>query len=463
MSDLFFWGEGGEYGPYHAQTDGWPNAGEVMRDYRLKAKVSTEEFAKRYSLALQARKPVKEGLLDKPVSASWIVNMEKENRIPTDIARRRLLAELLCVPPILFGLGTLDDVLLSTRMSQRDETVGIPSTTSKHPVLNITTCRKNIEILWQLNYTSHAEDSLQDVVTLIKQLESSLQYARGSLLLHIQELLYSHYLFANAITRHLGQFSTAYIYANHAVRVTKDMDNKEFISAAYYKRGFTYLRWGLLGEKTSIGIIEPKREKIVAAIQDFEVALPNARPQLKGYIWLELSRARSLLLQHARDIPLILQLTDDAEHMVGRGSVEKPHTQIMLDGELAGLSEGRHLLAKAITLVEVGRSGQAIRDMDELEELEHGKGIGKSETRTHGWMDILYALASIKEEDYYTATYRAIRAFGVFKDINSAANIAFVKDIHNALLKTSYKRRDEVKFLGNMLDGYYKGFTYHQA
>ena len=47
MSDLFFWGEGGEYGPYHAQTDGWPNAGEVMRDYRLKAKVSTEEFAKR--------------------------------------------------------------------------------------------------------------------------------------------------------------------------------------------------------------------------------------------------------------------------------------------------------------------------------------------------------------------------------------------------------------------------------
>ena len=36
MTKPVYWGEGGEYGPYSVQEDGWPNAGEVMRAYRLK-------------------------------------------------------------------------------------------------------------------------------------------------------------------------------------------------------------------------------------------------------------------------------------------------------------------------------------------------------------------------------------------------------------------------------------------
>ncbi len=33
VSEMIFWGEKGEYGPFTVQEDGWPNAGEVIRHY----------------------------------------------------------------------------------------------------------------------------------------------------------------------------------------------------------------------------------------------------------------------------------------------------------------------------------------------------------------------------------------------------------------------------------------------
>ena len=116
MTKPVYWGEGGEYGPYSVQEDGWPNAGEVMRAYRLKRGWSAAEVARRYSEALKSlSKCKKEGTPVKPVSATWILNMENENRVPSDITRRRLLADLLQIPPILFGLGSFAQVLFKPK------------------------------------------------------------------------------------------------------------------------------------------------------------------------------------------------------------------------------------------------------------------------------------------------------------------------------------------------------------
>src|SRR5258708_39332423 len=116
MTKPVYWGEEGEYGPFSVQEDGWPNAGEVMRAYRLKLGLSAAEVARRYSEALKSlSKCKKEGAQVKPVSATWILNMENENRVPTDITRRRLLADLLQIPPMLFGLGSFAQVLFKPK------------------------------------------------------------------------------------------------------------------------------------------------------------------------------------------------------------------------------------------------------------------------------------------------------------------------------------------------------------
>ena len=85
-----------------------------MRDYRERLNLRAEVFATIYSEALQqlgkANKRGKQGRQGK-VTGNWILNMEKQNMVPTDIERRRVIAQLLRIPPILFGLGQVEDVL----------------------------------------------------------------------------------------------------------------------------------------------------------------------------------------------------------------------------------------------------------------------------------------------------------------------------------------------------------------
>ena len=84
MSGMIYWGEKGEYGPFTAQVNGWPNAGEVIRHYRRNRKMSAEELARRYGEAIGEQ-----------VTARWILKMEQKNKIPTDITRRQALVKIL--------------------------------------------------------------------------------------------------------------------------------------------------------------------------------------------------------------------------------------------------------------------------------------------------------------------------------------------------------------------------------
>ena len=63
-----FWkdNQGNIYGPYTAQEDGFPNAGEVVRFYREQKKLSQRTLAKALG-----------------VSRLWIMKMEKENAFTT--------------------------------------------------------------------------------------------------------------------------------------------------------------------------------------------------------------------------------------------------------------------------------------------------------------------------------------------------------------------------------------------
>ena len=88
METVFYWGEKGEYGPYAMDEDGWPDAGEVMRDFRKRVKdITAKEFAILYSHAIaglndtRGKKSRVENKTE-PISEEWIVNMEKHNRVP---------------------------------------------------------------------------------------------------------------------------------------------------------------------------------------------------------------------------------------------------------------------------------------------------------------------------------------------------------------------------------------------
>jgi len=199
---------------------------------------------------------------------------------------------------------------------------------------------------------------------------------------------------------------------------------------------------------------EPDRKKIETALVDFEEALFHARPQLKGAIWLELSRAQGFL----RNTPMTLRLLSQVEDMVGSGSkVADPIEQILLEGALNGLNEGMYLLGKAASLIVVGRTTSALELLDDLDELKNGQGIARNQTRRLAYADTLRAEAALGARDYFTAATRAISALQTFLDIHTIERIAMINTLHRRLAEKC-GNHPEVRVLGKMLADYYRTY-----
>src|SRR5579859_1052528 len=92
-----YWGTGGEHGPFPIQTTGewagWPDFGKVMRHFRKKAKMSIEEFAEIYGRKTKTDHT--------PISRRQVERMEYENEVPVDMNKRKFIANLLNIPPML--------------------------------------------------------------------------------------------------------------------------------------------------------------------------------------------------------------------------------------------------------------------------------------------------------------------------------------------------------------------------
>lgn len=438
MSELIFWGEKGEYGPFTVQEDGWPNAGEVIRHYRKNLGISAEELAKRYGEAIGEQ-----------VTARWILKMEQQNKVPTDITRRRALIKILSIPPMLLGLASLEQVTHDLTNAKAP----LQASTALKPLsaIDIERYTQHARVCWLLSYAG--EESLETIVPNIQELEKIELQSSGNLQRQLRTVLNSYYQLTSDIIRHQGDFAVAWKYANRAVIVTRHIGINDFTAAALYRRGYISLEWGIFGDRVLQGVMnhEPDHKKIEAAVADFEETLLYARQELRGATWLELSRAQGIL----QNTTLTLRLSSQAEDMIGAGnSASDPLEQILLAGALNGLSEGMYMLGKAASLVVLGRTTTAIEVLDDLDELKNGKGIARNQTRRLAYADALRAEASLGTKDYISAAIRANNALQTFQDIHTVERIAWINSIYNRLVD-KHINHPEVKALGKKLEDYY--------
>jgi transcriptional regulator with XRE-family HTH domain len=441
MSEMIFWGDRGEYGPFHMQEDGWPHAGEVIRHYRRKIQMSAEELARRYGEAIHAQ-----------VTARWILKMEQQNKVPMDITRRRILAKILDIPPLLLGLASLEAI---TYHPPTTEQIPRASAALKQTsFVDLTPYEQYARNCWLLSYTG--KETLEEVVTNMWELEQCERQSSGDFQRQVWYILNIYYQLASDMTRHQGNFTAAWMYANNAVRVTRLHGIRDFLAAALYRRGYTSLEWAIFGDHVAAGKMnrEPDKKKLRAALVDFDEALPYARAQLKGAIWLEISRAQGSL----QELSLSLSMANAAEGMIDAGSnLSDPLEQILLEGALNGLNEGMYLLGKTASFIVLGRT-TAIELLDDLEALKNGKGIARNQARRLAYADLLRAEASLGTKDYTTAVTRATSAFQTFQDIQTLEKIARINAIHSKLAEKC-PNHFEVKSLGKMLKKQYKQDT----
>ena len=439
MGTKIFWGENGEYGPFTSQEDGWPNAGEVIRQYRRTQAMAAEDLAQHYGHAIGAS-----------ITARWILRMEQQNKVPTDITRRRILAKLLDIPPVLLGLAALDTTIAHAPTSQTQA-----QTRFVFPVVSfdLEWYRKEARIFWQLHYAQAAHDSLTDILRYLQDLLQIHQTAQGDLKRHLSELMNSYYRLASMIRRDQGFFAEAYRYANEGVRCAKDIGNHtyalEVVAASQYTRGVVNFAWGVFGNHIRSGRVVILPEKIAAALADFERALKYANPQLKGIIYSEMARAKALLSPSPTEMTIALKLMEQAEHFLDRDNRDDFYTQILLSGDLKGLDKKRLMLGRARTFLAMQRPGKAFEEFSELEMLN----AGPTHTRRRGWTQILYAQAAFDLGDYTTAAERAMSACRDCMEVHSLPHLARARELYLKLRTSPYKDHNEVKRLGKLLSG----------
>jgi hypothetical protein len=214
---------------------------------------------------------------------------------------------------------------------------------------------KEARMLWQLHYAQTAQNALAHLMTYTNNLLPLQQNAKGNFERRLSELLNSYYRLLATIQRDRGNFAQAYAFANESVHMAKTMGKDPYalqiVSASQYTRGVVNFAWGVFGDQVKEGAISVQHEKIQAALFDFEQALPYASPQLKGILYSEMARAKSLVAQSPMDVTLSLKFLELAEKFLNVDTHDDFYTQIILNGDLKGLDKKRLLLGRAKTFL----------------------------------------------------------------------------------------------------------------
>jgi tetratricopeptide (TPR) repeat protein len=392
MSNKQYWWD--SYGPFDPDPNdsSFPNAGQVVRYYRLLKKWSPAQLGE---------------ALDK--SARWVQAMEHDNTVPESISRRRALAIMLGIPPVLLGLASIENV--ATIPEPKNATRA-----ARKPSIDIATLGQYNEILhlyWELDYTSTAQESIEDIERWIQHLRRIAPDARGNQQ-PVIELMCRYHQLANWIARDQRDYATAFTHANRAVKLALSVGNSELIAAALFRRGRTSLEQG----------------NINAATTDLDTALPyaqRARPQLKGLVLLAAGHAHAHAIEKAStDIIQTRTLIEHASRIVRRGNLEE-------DESFVKLNTGRYHLDKAGALIALGQSEDALDELDLAD-----KGVGPDQTRRHAYINVLRAQAYTSMGEFEIATSVAEDALGVSKAINSVINIARIEEIYKEISYSKY-------------------------
>jgi transcriptional regulator with XRE-family HTH domain len=452
---VYYWGEGGQYGPFEIQQEGewagWPDAGQVMRYFRRKAGLTAKELGVLYGKAVNPD--------GSPVTERQIFRMELENKVPVDINRRKLIARLLNIPPVLFGLAALEDITLEPQPQTAPvRTTG--QTKLVRTAIDTSPYQNNVRTLWQLHDTGHAQDKLGQLYADICDLESFEQQAQGDLRYHVQEILLGYQILATHIVRDQRHFKRAYYHANETVRVAKSMDDRDLIATALFTRGWTRLEWGLYGVMKQ-GIFQVQSDKLHEAIHDFEEAKKifpfqderqGMHPQLLGRLTTYMNRAEAALALSKKDRVSASKLIalDDVADTAGRQNINDPYMRVILTGTRSGLHQAAYLSNRSAVFMAAGLPGKALKELNSLEALTENT-YRKDETRQITWLDILKANIYIGLEEFNLATKLARQALLACQDINSITNTAIITDIYGRLLRTRYGASSDVKELGEIL------------
>lgn len=414
---------------------GFPQPGVVVRYFRERMKyIDPEDHKEKHWRQIDLAERL-------GVSEVTIRLMETKSNSLDSIERRRVLADILKIPPVLLGIGALADLEEFLRQSQAQ---GMPATTtvSTPTIRKGTSLEKETVKLYQDAFavysekhsTSTARDALFEMARWIERIEHDLPHARNEQQSHIQEVLWNfNILSAKVYGDSLCDWDQALLHASTAMELANLLNSDTLRALSLYRSGYTRIGQG-------------KFYLAKGNLDNAVLYVKNASSDIKGTVLAAAGVVHALVDTDLAGRRYAQCLLDQAGNLVTSGTTS--------DTYAVKYHTGKYLTEKAEALIALGRPAKAIEVLDDAEE-----GTDVSETRRLAYIDVLRAEANMKlrNPQYDTATQLLCNAFASSSSIKSAYNISYISRLYTDLSESSYGNSTSVSDLGIMLRNWSRG------
>lgn len=401
---------------------GFPQPGAVVRYFREQMKyIDPEDHKEKCWRQVDLAERL-------GVSEITVRLMETKNN-GLGFERRRLLADILKIPPILLGIGSLADLeeFLKQYEAAPGTTISAPATLKRTHVEKetIQLYQDAFSIYNEKHATSTAHHALFGMGQWIGRITSDLDRANIQQQRDLQRLLWDfHVLSARVYSDGLCDWDNAFAHLDAAIEQANLLNSDDLRALSLYRSGQIRLeQWNFQLAKV-----------------DLDAALGYAKkghPSLKRAILASAGLIHALVDKDEAGKAYARSLIEEAGDYF---SGEEPPDEYALRYNL-----GKYLTVKADALITLGRPGKALEVLDDAE-IE----ANRLETRRVAHIDILRAEANIKlkRPQYDTATQLLMGAFGVSSNIKSEYNIGYISRLYTLLAKSSYGNSTQVSDLG---------------
>jgi tetratricopeptide (TPR) repeat protein len=179
----------------------------------LEDKIGTGQTIKQYRNMKPKKHPLRnqKGLARAlNLTEKAVRDMEKRNIGLDSIARRRVLAHLLAIPPATLGIITLEEILLQ----QQKTATAISSTETpreKEATFGLAHYKDRLKTLWDRNHTGTAQDRLTYITADMASLTTALPYISGDDEKEIRAVLCRYHHLHAHILRDQGRYDAAIV------------------------------------------------------------------------------------------------------------------------------------------------------------------------------------------------------------------------------------------------------------
>jgi tetratricopeptide (TPR) repeat protein len=418
------------------------NIGHIIKCYR-KVQSKTDPLRTQTGLAKAL------SMTDKAVR-----DMEKRNIGLDSITRRRVLAQLLNIPPSVLGIVTLEEIL----RQQQKAITKVPATTSteKKVTLDIASYQDRLKAVRDRNHTSGAQDLLAQITADMWILGAALPYARGGDETEIRDILCRYHQLHASIVRDQGRYDEAIAALEKAVILAEKAENPRQLAATLLRTANVLCERGdvtlaLAKIDAARGDSTGSNQKLTLANADYTAAmgyytrarhLERIPPELNGVLLLGEGNAQAHLAHGNRDAILA------ALALVKQGGKIIARTRDVLEDEfLIKISERTYHNAKASYLLAAGWPREALQELTDLMDLPAEGDM----TRMNAYTDYLWSQAYADLGKIDAATTPAQDTLKVMKQIKSHVNITRIAGLQAQLSQIDSKHIEVIR-LGVMVN-----------